>query len=211
MIFEMRTYSFLPADLPRYLKHVGEVGCSVRGNDYGVNCGYWTSEFGRLNQVWHLWRYESYAQREELQTKLSQNKDWVDGYLPVVQGWVRRMNIRIMNPHASFFPPQDAGNVYEYRYYRCAVGKAGNWIGHFKEALPNRQKYSKIVGLWQTEIGQPNEVSHLWVYPDLNARTEARARLGEDESWREFQGRGRPYLRELNNVLLQPTNFSPLK
>ena len=121
------------------------------------------------------------------------------------------MDIRIMNPHAPFVPPQDAGNVYEYRYYRTAVGKAGNWIGHFKEALPNRQKYSKIVGLWQTEIGQPNEVSHLWVYPDLNARTEARARLGKDESWREFQGRGRPYLRELNNVLLQPTNFSPLK
>ena len=72
-------------------------------------------------------------------------------------------------------------------------------------------KYSKIVGLWQTEIGQPNEVSHLWVYPDLNARTDARARLGQDESWRDFQGKGRPYLRELNNVLLQPTNFSPLK
>ena len=211
MIFEMRTYSFLPADLPKYLKHAGEVGRSVRGNDYGVNCGYWTSEFGRLNQVWHLWRYESYAQREELRTKLSQNRDWVDGYLPVVQGWVRRMDIRFMNPHAPFVLPHDAGNVYEYRYYRCAVGKAGNWIGHFKEALPNRQKYSKIVGLWQTEIGQPNEVSHLWVYPDLNARTEARARLGEDESWREFQRTGRPYLRELNNVLLQPTNFSPLK
>ena len=121
------------------------------------------------------------------------------------------MDIRIMNPHVPFAPPQDEGNVYEYRYYRCAVGKAGNWIRHFKEALPNRQKYSKIVGLWQTEIGQPNEVSHLWVYPDLNARTNARARLGQDESWRDFQGKGRPYLRELNNVLLQPTNFSPLK
>ena len=211
MIFEMRTYSFFPADLPKYLKHAEDVGRLVRGNDYGVNCGYWTSEFGRLNQVWHLWQYESYAQRDELRAKLSQNKDWVDGYLPVVQEWVRRMDIRIMKPHTPFVPPQDAGNVYEYRYYRCAVGKVGNWIRHFKEALPNREKYSKIVGLWQTEIGQPNEVSHLWVYPDLNARADARARLGQDESWREFQSKGRPYLRELNNVLLQPTNFSPLK
>ena len=65
MIFEMRNVLLLPADLPKYLKHAGEVGRSVRGNDYGINCGYWTSEFGRLNQVWHLWRYESYAQREE--------------------------------------------------------------------------------------------------------------------------------------------------
>ncbi|MEL0111838.1 MAG: NIPSNAP family protein, partial [Rickettsiales bacterium] len=66
MLYEMRTYSFLPTDLPKYLKHAEEVGRPVRGNDYGVNCGYWTSEFGRLNQVWHLWQYESYAQREEL-------------------------------------------------------------------------------------------------------------------------------------------------
>ena len=58
MIYEMRTYSFLPTDLPKYLKHAEEVGRLVRGNYYGVNCGYWTSEFGRLNQVWHLWRYE---------------------------------------------------------------------------------------------------------------------------------------------------------
>ena len=56
MIFEMRTYSFLAADLPKYLKHAEEVGRSVRRNDYGVNCGYWTSEFDALNQVWHLWR-----------------------------------------------------------------------------------------------------------------------------------------------------------
>ena len=130
MIFEMRTYSFFPADLPKYLKHAEDVGRLVRGNNYGVNCGYWTSEFGRLNQVWHLWQYESYAQRDELRAKLSQNKDWVDCYLPVVQEWVRRMDIRIMKPHL-FVPPRGAGNVYEYRYYRCAVGKAENWIMHF--------------------------------------------------------------------------------
>ena len=115
-----------------------------------------------------------------------------------------------MNPHAPFVPPQDAGNVTSTAITDVRLEKRVIGSGTSRK-LPNRQKYSKIVGLWQTEIGQPNEVSHLWFYPDLNARTEARARLGEDESWREFQGRGRPYLRELNNVLLQPTNFSPLK
>jgi hypothetical protein len=24
-----------------------------RGNNYGVNHGYWTAEFGALNQIWH--------------------------------------------------------------------------------------------------------------------------------------------------------------
>ena len=31
------------------------------------------------------------------------------------------------------------------------------------------EKYSKIVGLWQAEMGQLNEVVHLWVYHDLRA------------------------------------------
>mgnify|MGYP001264155335 CR=1 FL=1 len=36
-------------------------------------------------------------------------------------------------------------------------------------------------------------------------------RLGQDADWRAFQSKGRPMLRDLNNVLLQPTNYSPLK
>ena len=211
MIYEMRTYSFLPTDLPKYLKHAEEVGRPVRGNDYGVNCGYWISEFGRLNQVWHLWRYNSYAQREELRAKLSQNSDWTDKYVAVIKEWVKRQDIRILNPHSEFAPPEVDGNIYEYRYYRTSVGGATPWLNLFKEALPHREKYSKLVGLWHTEAGQPNEVSHLWVYPNLAARAEARAGSSQDEGWRAFLKMGGPYLMEMNNVLLQPTNYSPLK
>jgi hypothetical protein len=211
MLYEMRTYSFLPTDLPKYLKHAEEVGRPVRGNDYGVNCGYWTSEFGRLNQVWHLWQYESYAQREELRKKLSQNSDWTGKYVAVIKDWVKQQDIRLLNPQRELAPPMSEGNVYEYRYYRLAVGAAGSWIKHFKEGLEHREKYSKLVGLWHTEAGQPNEVSHLWVYPDLNARAAARAGASQDEGWRAFLKVGGPMIQEMNNVLLQPTNYSPMK
>ena len=211
MLYEMRTYSFLPTDLPKYLKHAEEVGRPVRGNDYGVNCGYWTSEFGRLNQVWHLWRYDSYAQREELRGKLSQNEDWTGKYVSVIKDWVKRQDIRILNPDMEFTPPEGEGNIYEYRYYRLVVGGVGPWLKAFKEALPHREKYSKLAGLWHAEAGQPNEVSHLWAYPDLNARGKARASSAQDEDWRAFLKKGGPYIVEMNNVLLVPTNYSPAK
>ncbi len=211
MIYEMRTYSLLPTDLPKYLKHAEEVGRPIRDNDYGMNCGYWISEFGRLNQVWHLWRYDSYAQREEIRAKLSQNSDWTDKYVAVVKEWVKQQDIRILNPHSEFSPPEGDGNIYEYRYYRTSVGGAAPWLNLFIEALPHREKYSKLVGLWHAEAGQPNEVSHLWVYPNLAARAEARAGASQDGGWRAFLKKGGPYLMEMNNVLLQPTNFSPLK
>ena len=211
MIYEMRTYSFLPTDLPKYLKHAEEGGRPVRGNDYGVNCGYWVSEFGRLNQVWHLWRYNSYAQREELRLQLSQNSDWTDKYVAVIKEWGKRQDIRILNPHSEFAPPEVDGNIYEDRYHRTSVGGATPWLNLFKEALPHREKYSKLVGLWHTEAGHPNEVAHLWVYPNLAARAEARAGSSQDEGWRAFLKMGGPDLMEMNNVLLQPTNYSPLK
>lgn len=211
MIYEMRTYSLLPTNLPKYLKHAEEVGRPVRGNDYGVNCGYWTSDFGTLNQVWHLWQYESFEQRQELRAKLSQNKDWTEKYVAVIRDWLLRQDIRLMHPQIDFKAPTGEGNVYEYRYYRLAVGKAGEWLKHFKEALPVREKYSKIVGLWHTEAGQPNEVSHLWVYPDLKARAETRAKVSQDPEWRAFLAKGGPMLQEMNNVALVPTNYSPLK
>ncbi len=85
MIYEMRTYSFLPLDLPKYLEHSERVGRPVGGDNYDVNCGYWTSETARLNQVWHLWRYDSYAHRENLRTKFSQNRDWTDTYVNVIK------------------------------------------------------------------------------------------------------------------------------
>jgi len=57
--------------------------------------------------------------------------------------------------------------------------------------LPAREKYSKIVGLWQTEAGQPNEVCHIWAYPSLNARAEARGNAMKDPAWQEFLAKAR--------------------
>lgn len=111
----------------------------------------------------------------------------------------------------DFSPPEGGGNIYEYRYHRLVVGGVGLWLAAFKEALSHREKYSKVAGLWHTEAGQPNEVSHLWTYPDLNARAEARAGSRQDEGWRAFLKVGGPYLVEMNNVLLLPINYSPAK
>ena len=55
-------------------------------------------------------------------------------------------------------PAKSTGNVYELRNYRTKPGAARQWVDLFTKALEHREKYSKIVGLWTTEAGQPNEV-----------------------------------------------------
>ncbi len=73
--------------------------------------------------------------------------------------------------------PATKGNLYEFRNYRAkplgGVASSGSIL--ITGVMPEREKYSKIVGLWATDAGQPNEVCHIWAYPDLNARAAARA------------------------------------
>jgi NIPSNAP len=77
--------------------------------------------------------------------------------------------------------------------------------------LPSREKYSKIVGLWQTEAGQPNEVCHIWAYPSLSARAEARGAAMKDPAWQEFLTKGPPLLEEMHSTIMLPAPHSPLK
>jgi hypothetical protein len=108
--------------------------------------------------------------------------------------------------------PETTGNIYEFRNYRAKPGGAvRQWLDVFTAALPAREKYSKIVGLWQTEAGQPNEVCHIWAYPSLNARAEARASALKDPAWQEFLGKSGPLLEEMHSAIMLPAPHSPLK
>ena len=98
---------------------------------------------------------------------LSKNERWTKEYVPVVQPMLQRQDIRFLNPVVDLQPPAPGG-VYELRIYRMHPGKAGQWAQVFKAVMPVRQKYSKYVGIWTGEAPQPNEVLHMWNYPDLN-------------------------------------------
>ena len=76
--------------------------------------------------------------------------------------------------------------------------------------LPEREKYSKIVGLWTTEAGQPNEACHIWAYPSLNARAEARGNAMKDPAWHKYleANRQNGYVVAQRNSLMTPVSFA---
>jgi hypothetical protein len=79
------------------------------------------------------------------------------------------------------------------------------------DVMPVREKYSKPVGLWIGEAGQPNEVVHIWAYPDLNARAKARAAAVADPQWQAFLKKATPLLDEMSSTIMLPAAHSPLK
>ncbi len=211
MIYELRTYTLVPGKQSEYLKLSGEVGRKARGDRYGTLEGHWFTEFGTLNQVVHLWSYPDLNERDRLRGELAKNEEWTKGYLPQIRSMLLAQENKILSAQLPLKPPATDGNVYELRIYRTPVGRAGEWLGHFKAIMPVREKYSKNVGLWQTEMGQLNEVVHLWVYRDLNDRAAVRAKAVQDPEWQAFLAKGYALLVEMKSIVLNPSPHSPMK
>jgi hypothetical protein len=211
MIHELRTYTLVPGKSGEYLKAAAEVGRKIRGDKYGKLEGFWGTEFGTLNQVVHLWSYADLNERERLRGDLARNEEWTKVYLAQSRPLVLAQENKILSPQVPLKAPAGDGHLYELRWYRTQPGKAGEWLGHFKGILPVREKYSPNVGLWQTEVGQLNEVVHLWVYRDLNERAQVRGQVMQDPQWQAFLAKGYPLLAEMKSIILSPAPHSPMK
>jgi hypothetical protein len=211
MIYELRAYTLVPGKQGEYLKLNAEIGRPTRGQKYGTLEGSWTTEFGTLNQFVTLWSYADLVERERLRTELQNNEVWKRDYVPRIFPILLAMENKILSAQLPLKAPADGGHIYELRTYRTQVGKTREWLGHFKAIIPVREKYSKNVGLWQTEVAQLNEVVHLWAYRDLNDRAAVRAKVAQDPEWQAFLGKATPLLVEMRSIVLTPALASPMQ
>ena len=163
MIYELRTYTVRPGTIGDMVKAASTVSRDIRGDRFGKLEGYWWTEIGPLNQVMHMWSYSDFNERATLRAELAKNSRWAGEYIPLIRPLLMRQEVRLLNAIKPPVAPASTGNVYELRNYRAKpLGAVRQWLEAFTAALPAREKYSKIVGLWQTEAGQPNEVCHMW-------------------------------------------------
>jgi hypothetical protein len=212
MIYELRTYTVKPGTLGDMVKAASTVSRDIRKDDFGKLEGYWMTEIGPLNQVMHLWSYSDFEERARLRAELAKNPRWGGEYLPLIRPLLLRQDVRLLNAVRPPVAPASTGNIYEFRNYRAKpAGAVKQWLDAFTAVLPAREKYSKIVGLWQTETGQPNDVCHIWAYPDLNTRVETRATVLKDPAWQEFLKVSGPLLEEMNSTIMLPASHSPLR
>ncbi|HGO6088860.1 MULTISPECIES: NIPSNAP family protein [Burkholderia cepacia complex] len=102
---------------------------------------------------------------------------------------------------------------YEMRTYTVQIGKMNEYLRHFeKEGLPVISRYATLVGWWYTEIGELNQVVHIWAYESLDDRIKRRTALYEDPDWLEkFVPKAFPMLEKMESKLLRPAVFSPIR
>lgn len=69
----------------------------------------------------------------------------------------------------------------------------------------------RLLGFFTTEIGELNSVVHFWGYDSFEDRSVRRAQLAAESVWQNYLAEIRPMLQSMNNRILVPTDFSPIR
>ncbi|EUC18796.1 UNVERIFIED_ORG: NIPSNAP protein [Burkholderia sp. CF145] len=76
MIIEHRTYKLKPGSLNEFLSTYETEGLAIQVGALGEMLGYFVSEVGHLNCVIHLWKFDSFEDRQSRRSKLWSAPEW---------------------------------------------------------------------------------------------------------------------------------------
>jgi len=101
--------------------------------------------------------------------------------------------------------------IHELRTYTLLPKKAPEFLKLTKKVgFEIRSKHSSCLGYWTSEIGDLNQVVHLWEYSDFAHRTQTRAALAEDKEWqKQFVSEARKCLLHQESTVLIPSDVWP--
>lgn len=212
MIYEVRTYDLKPHSVPEVEKRFGEA--YEYRKKLSPLAAFWHTEIGPLNQIIHVWPYKDMAERERIRNEAVAGGNWP----PKIGEFVLNMRTEIFIPFA-FSPelkPGKMGPIFEMRTYTHAPGQMPRVANTWEKALPARVKISPLVAMWYAECGNVNRFTHIWSYPTLQARNDARQQALAAGVWppslvAKKEGLPEVTLTAQENKIVMPSAFSPLQ
>jgi hypothetical protein len=99
--------------------------------------------------------------------------------------------------------------IVEQRTYTTHPGQVNAYLALYEaEALPiQRRILGRMVGYYRSEIGELNQVIHLWAYADLAEREQRRVVLLADEAFKAYIRKIMPLLVSQESRILVPAPF----
>ncbi len=75
---EMRHYRLKVGAPERWVKEYFEKGYEAQRKYLGEPVGYYTTEFGGINEIYHLWRYDTLEERAQKRKALFEDPQWLE-------------------------------------------------------------------------------------------------------------------------------------
>jgi hypothetical protein len=205
MIIEMRTYTLKPGTLIEAEKRFGEA-LPIR-EKHGKLAAFWHTEVGPLNQIIHVWAYDSFEHRSAVRGAAMKESGWP----PPISEFITDMKNEIFHP-APFSPPlepRQVGPLFEIRQYTLTPGSIPGLIERWSEKIEGRQKFSPLIAGMYSEFGALNKWVHIWAYKDANERNSVRTAAAATGQWPARNPPGVVVKQE--NAFVMPSAFSPIR
>ena len=99
MIVEQRDYHVYTGKLNELVRLYAQEGIAIQQEILGGLVGVFTTDIGALSTYTTLWRYDSYAEREERRARLQADERW-KAFLAKIQPLIHTQQNRILIPTA---------------------------------------------------------------------------------------------------------------
>ena|SRR5579872_2151742 len=207
MIYEIRTYTLKPGSVGEYEKRFADA-IDTR-SQYSAMYGMWHTEIGPLNQMVHIWAYDSLQQRANVRAAAA--RDTSGHWPPKTNDLLAAQESDILVPingmhHHSGV--QELGGVYELRMYTYPAGAIGGVAQAFGAAYAGRHAEYPVGGIWTSDLGNLNRLYQLLPYKDWDHRDQVRGALREKAIWPPH-AEARPVAQLVRHMV--PAPFSPLR
>ncbi len=81
-----------------------------------------------------------------------------------------------------------------------------------KDSRPLLEKNGgKVIGAWQTAIGNANEITILFAFEDMGQLQKSMMALGQDKDYQAYWGKALSLLISHSRKIMMPMPMSPLK
>lgn len=97
----------------------------------------------------------------------------------------------------------------EERVYRLRPGASGEYFALYESrGMPVQLRYLNVMlGYYMSEIGDLNEVIHMWVHESLDGREANRERMRADPEFQAYWQAVRPLIVSQRTRIMKPAPF----
>lgn len=172
--------------------------------------GYWSVEYGAINQVFHIWKYDSYSQRATVRAALAKDSDWLEQYISKAIPMLTAQTNEVAKPLLPWQPPIQAppteGGVVELQRMQMRPGGPSVWGKSVNDYIQSQgaSGLGKMMGAFYNVIGANNTVQVLWWFQSADHWARIRDKQEQAQNFVE-------HMDSVSNKLLFPLPFSPLK
>jgi hypothetical protein len=212
MINELRMYTTRPGKMKDVVNASATVAQKIRGGDtYGKLIGHWWSEIGKMNQYVHMWEYKDPEEMRRLRSELAAKEDWKNKFVPLVGPNILTQEIRLLRPLTEIKKPVNSSNIYELKIIKLNIGQSAKWAKKFLEIVDLIENSSINIGIWNTELQDPNEIISLWSHPNLENMSKYWYDLESNKDWNDFNNYQQNSVKSEENIILKSSVCSPLQ